>query len=125
MTGKKRPFVLVLTGIAIAFMALAAFTRITENNKTVKRAISCNSQWTEKPCVFKTFMGMETFDTAAVKFDSRLTEAAIRNGLNWIMQAQQNNGGWGAGSHYHQEISDPHAVPADPAATALVGMALL
>lgn len=124
MTFTKRPFTLLLTGIATAFIALAAFTSHT-NNKTVKRAISCNSTPPQKPCVFRTLIGMEPFDTAAVTYDPRLNEAAIRNGLNWIVQAQQLNGGWGAGSHYHQEISDPHAVPADPAATALVAMALL
>lgn len=125
MNCKNRPFILLLVGIATAFIALAAFTNHTDYNKTAKHAISCNSTPPKKACVFKTLIGMESFDTAAVKYDPRLTEAAIRNGLNWILQAQQSNGGWGAGSHYHQKVSDPHAVPADPASTALVAMALL
>jgi hypothetical protein len=122
MTIKNKPFMLLLMGIAIAFIALAAFTH---TNRTIKHAISCNSLSPQKACVFRTLIGAEPFDTAAVKYDPALTEAAIRNGLNWIVQAQQSNGGWGAGSHYHQDVTDPHAVPADPAATAMVGMALL
>ena len=123
MNFKNQPFALLFMGIAIAFIALAAFTH-HNNSKTVNQPISC-SMPPQKACVFRTLIGAESFDTAAVKYDPRLTEAAIRNGLNWIIQAQQNNGGWGAGSHYNQNISDPHAVPADPAATSLVGMALL
>ena len=41
------------------------------------------------------------------------------------MRAQNQNGGWGAGSHSRQDITDPHAVSADPATTAMVSMALL
>jgi hypothetical protein len=125
MTFANRPVTLVLTGIFTACIALAAFTRHTKNTKTENHAISCRAMTAPKACVFRTFMGLESFDTSTVHFDRRLTEVAIRNGLNWIVQAQQPNGGWGAGSHYNQQVSDPHAVPADPAATALVGMALL
>jgi len=42
-----------------------------------------------------------------------------------MAEAQQKNGGWGAGSHYRQREMDPHAVDADPATTSMVGMALL
>jgi hypothetical protein len=125
MTFANRPVTLLLIGAATACVALAAFTRHTKNTKTENHAISCKSMPAHKACVFKTFMGLESFDTSKVNFDRRLTEAAIRNGLNWIIQAQHSNGGWGAGSHHSQQVHDPHAVPADPAATALVGMALL
>ena len=50
---------------------------------------------------------------------------SMKNGLQWVIDAQQANGGWGAGLHSRQEIKDPHAVKTDPATTAMVGMALL
>jgi hypothetical protein len=125
MTFANRSVALVLIGAATACIALVAFTDHSENTKTENQAISCKTMPVHKACVFKTFMGLESFDTSTVRFDRRLTEAAIRNGLNWILQAQHTNGGWGAGSHYNQQVHDPHAVPADPATTALVGMALL
>ncbi len=46
-------------------------------------------------------------------------------GLRWMAQAQNQDGGWGAGSHYNQQVMDPHAVKSDPATTAMVAMALL
>ena len=39
--------------------------------------------------------------------------------------AQNADGGWGSGSHYQQNVRDPHAVQSDPATTSLVAMALL
>ena len=39
--------------------------------------------------------------------------------VNWLLEAQSPNGGWGAGSHSYQNITDPHAVQTDPATTAL------
>ncbi|TWT53159.1 hypothetical protein Pla22_07870 [Rubripirellula amarantea] len=49
----------------------------------------------------------------------------IKRGIKWLVAAQQANGGWGAGSHAHQEIRDPNAVPTDPATTAFAATALL
>ena len=45
--------------------------------------------------------------------------------VNWLLEAQSPNGGWGAGSHSYQNITDPHAVQTDPATTAFAAMALL
>jgi hypothetical protein len=42
-----------------------------------------------------------------------------------MAKAQNNDGGWGAGSHYKQIVLDPHAVKSDPASTAITCMALL
>jgi len=52
-------------------------------------------------------------------------QRSVELGLQWIVEAQQANGGWGAGSHQRQDIMNPHAVQADPATTAMVAMALL
>ena len=45
--------------------------------------------------------------------------------VNWLLEAQSPNGGWGAGSHSYQEVRDPHAVQTDPATTSFAAMALL
>jgi autotransporter-associated beta strand protein len=49
----------------------------------------------------------------------------VNNGLTWLVKAQHKDGGWGAGSHAHQDVRDPHAVVVDPATTAFVASALL
>lgn len=78
-----------------------------------------------KGCVFLTIMGKEDSDSDFVYNTPASVMTSISDGLEWIAQAQQNNGGWGAGSNRRQDIVDPHAVKADPATTAMVGMALL
>jgi hypothetical protein len=45
--------------------------------------------------------------------------------INWLIEAQSPDGGWGAGSHAFQNVKDPHAVKTDPATTAFAAMALL
>lgn len=49
----------------------------------------------------------------------------LQKSLSWLAASQFENGGWGAGSHSHQEIRDPRAVQIDPATTAFSAMALL
>lgn len=51
--------------------------------------------------------------------------AFVQKGLDWLLAAQHEDGGWGAGSHARQQIRDPKAVQTDPATTAFVGLALL
>lgn len=48
-----------------------------------------------------------------------------QNAIQWLVEAQSPNGGWGAGSHAFQNIRDPHQVQTDPATTAFAAMALL
>lgn len=110
---------LIALGLGTALL-LAAFT---SHKKAVAEIESCPIP--EKACIFKTFLGLEAFDTTGMTHNSALIEASISRGLTWIAEAQANNGGWGAGSHQRQDIRDPHAVSTDPATTALVGMALL
>ncbi|MEO5907530.1 MAG: hypothetical protein ABIQ11_12440, partial [Saprospiraceae bacterium] len=47
------------------------------------------------------------------------------NAVEWLLEAQSPNGGWGAGSHAFQNVTDPHQVQTDPATTSFAAMALL
>jgi hypothetical protein len=49
----------------------------------------------------------------------------VTKGVAWLIAAQHNDGGWGGGSHAHQEVRDPHAVTTDPATTSFTLLALL
>jgi hypothetical protein len=126
MTRTTGPALLLSIPAAIIMLiAIMAFERDNKHNKTTTAAISCSNNIVKKACVFKTFIGLESFDTSAVRIDSRLIDNSVSKGIGWLLQAQQTNGGWGAGTHSAQHIRDPHAVPADPASTALVAMAML
>src|SRR5690349_10769249 len=78
-----------------------------------------------KGCVFRTVMGEESSDSSFIYKTTEAVQKSLDKGLTWIAQAQNKNGGWGAGSHNRQDIMDPHAVTTDPATTAMVAMAIL
>ena len=80
---------------------------------------------THRACVFMTVMGEESSEGQAIFKTPENVQVSIKKGLSWIMEAQQNNGAWGAGLHSRQDITNPHAVSTDPATTAMVLMALL
>ena len=80
---------------------------------------------TAKACVFQTVFGIEPSDSNFIYKTPAKSQHAIETALVWMEKAQQKDGGWGAGSYYHQDITDPHAVTSDPATTAIVSMALL
>lgn len=98
--------------------ALTAFTRRAEEPRRVLRPYP-------KGCVFRTVMGEESAENMAIYKTATNVTSSLDRGLNWMIQAQNNDGGWGAGSHSRQDIRDPHAVKSDPATTAMVAMALL
>src|SRR3981081_1996484 len=124
MKQRKGPLAILFAGLfSVIMFALLAFTH--DHKKKTDPAKSCCIKGIEKACIFRTLMGIETFDTSLVKFDSRTVDISIQNGLDWLIKAQQDNGGWGAGSHMRQDIRDPHAVPTDPATTSLAAMSLL
>lgn len=101
-------------------LLLAAFTT---NKKETATSVACTPE--EKACIFKTVLGLESYDTALVIHNRALVESSIKKGLVWMAAAQADNGGYGAGSHHRQDVRDPHAVDTDPATTALVAMSLL
>jgi hypothetical protein len=76
-------------------------------------------------CVFKTvFEGEFNFDSLKYETPEQV-RASLDKALGWLIKSQHKDGGWGAGSHYQQDIKDPFAVPSDPATTAMVSMSLL
>ena len=108
--------VFLLVGIALLF----AFTM--RRAEPMKKKIPFVAP---KGCVFRTIMGEEPSEGHVIYKTPEKVLLAINEGLDWIVKAQQTNGGWGAGSHGRQQITNPHAVETDPATTAMVAMAML
>ncbi len=78
-----------------------------------------------KGCVFKTVYEGEGLDSGFVMRTPQAVMASEKRGLEWLVNAQANDGGYGAGTHARQDITDPHSVSTDPATTAMVAMALM
>lgn len=102
----------------LVLMGVVLYTTLTASKP--KRTLQ-----PEKGCVFMTVMGEQPSNGFNRYKSNENTRLAVRDGLQWLSKAQLPNGGYGAGSHAAQHIRDPHAVKADPATTAMVGMALL
>lgn len=76
-------------------------------------------------CVFMTVYEGAGLDSSFILATSATVLRAEDRALQFLVSAQGEDGGYGAGSHARQDIRDPHAVAADPATTAMVGMAIL
>jgi len=111
----------ILTLMAVGTILLFGFTiRKFEDTKKKPKAFV-----PPKGCVFRTVMGEESSALSSEYKTPEKVQLSLDRGLTWIVGAQNQNGGWGAGSHSRQDITDPHEVSADPATTAMVSMALL
>jgi len=108
----------LLWAVPFAFLGILLYITLTASKP--KRTLQ-----PEKGCVFMTVMGEESSKTFDRFRSDENVQLSVRDGLQWLSEAQLPNGGYGAGSHSAQHIKDPHAVKADPATTAMVGMALL
>ncbi len=108
--------------LKITSLGLAAAATISVLSLSVK-----NDSHAKEPrgCVFRTLFGEESADSAFVYKTPERVFQSMDKGLDWLEKAQQNDGGWGAGSHSRQDVMDPMAVKTDPATTAMVEMALL
>lgn len=102
-------FALLLIGIALLFAFLPA-----EEVET-----------TPQDCVFNNVFGIVELDSSFLHAPLPKVQASLDRGLDWLITAQHPDGGWGAGFRSAQHVRDPHAVPPDPATTAMVSMALL
>lgn len=109
---KNKIVAILLTGCVV--LAITAFTKKDRNLRPYP-----------KGCVFRTVMGEESSDNMFIYNTSEILNTSLDRGLSWIGEAQNNDGGWGAGTHARQDIYDPHAVSSDPATTSMVAMALL
>jgi hypothetical protein len=105
------------TKLAIVAIAMGITIALTSFTKTSLRPYP-------KGCVFRTVMGEESSDNMAIFNTPELVSTSLDRGLSWIAEAQNKDGGWGAGTHARQDIHDPH-VTSDPATTSMVAMALL
>ena len=105
-------------GMVACCAMLVAFT-------SRERHVTKNLRPYPKGCVFRTVMGEESSDSMFIFKTPARVNASVDRALIWIVGAQSNNGGWGAGSHSRQDVLDPHSVATDPATTAMVSMALL
>ena len=118
---KKTTCIAAIGIIAIGATLLPSFTFKKETKKkqfTTYRSIP-------KGCVYRTLMGEESSDSSFRYKTPEKVSGSLTKGLAWIAGAQNQNGGWGAGSHSRQDVIDPHAVASDPATTAMVAMSLL
>src|SRR5690349_20258684 len=52
-----------------------------------------------KGCVFRTVFGEDSSKNMYVYSTPKNVTKAIDHALGWMVEAQQQNGGWGAGSH--------------------------
>ncbi len=119
MTILKTSGLALLAGsMLILAMPQSSKTRIPTSSRDITLCI------TPRGCVFRTIFGEEVSIPSRYPTPGKV-QYAIDKGLGWMIQAQQANGGWGAGSHQRQDVLDPHAVQTDPATTAMVAMALL
>jgi hypothetical protein len=78
-----------------------------------------------KGCVFQTLFGLESSDSMFIYKTPEKVISSIDKGLLFLSNAQQSNGGFGAGLSSRQDIMDPLAVKTDPATTAMVAMAMM
>ena len=125
---RKHLFVIAaLAGTAGIAALLISFRPITRPIITGARHPECCQAPRPKAegCVFKTVFEGEGLDSSFVLKAPEKVISAERDALQWLVRAQANDGGFGAGSHARQDIMDPHAVSTDPATTAMVAMAIM
>jgi len=81
-----------------------------------------------KACVMRTIFNEPqpgvNLEAYSEDFRRAKIDSSMSSGKTWLLKAQAPNGGWGAGSHSRQDITDPGRVQQDPASTAMSMMAL-
>lgn len=111
----------VVTGAALS----SQFTSKEQPLARYKAPVTTEKPVTEeKPCVFMSVMGEQSVTDYAQYKNNTKAQVTIDKGEKWLAEAQNKDGGWGAGSHSNQGEMNPHAVSSDPATTAMASMAL-
>ncbi len=110
----------MITGSAIYFLSQHTSSLTPIKIQTEKKHNACvmRTIFNEPQSNVNLKAYMENF--RAGKIDS-----AISSGKEWLLKAQAPNGGWGAGTHTRQDITDPSKLQQDPASTAMSLMALM
>jgi hypothetical protein len=106
-------------------LSILAATPFVFNNKAPKEEIATRILEPIEGCVFMTVMGEQSSKDFSIYKNDENIVLSINDGLSWLSKSQLPNGGFGAGTHARQDITDPLAVKADPATTAMVAMALV
>ncbi|WP_299366533.1 hypothetical protein [Winogradskyella sp.] len=121
MESKTKGLIGIIGMVTILIIIALSVVNIASAKKTIAKVEVKD----ETGCVFMTTFGEQSSEGYA-KFKLRdNVQPVVNNGLNWLANAQLENGGYGAGSHNNQREMNPHAVNADPATTAMVAMAFL
>ena len=116
----------VLTGISIMLVSFRSDHKRSLSDTTRACCYNHTTPPAEpKGCVFKTVYEGEGLDPEFVLATPATVLAAQDQAFSWMMQAQNADGGFGAGTHARQDVRDPHTVKSDPATTAMVSMAML
>lgn len=114
--------IIAMSMLVVSTVMLLSFTFRRADTKTSKKKTGFVPP---KGCVFRTVMGEESSDSSFIYKTPGKVLSSMTRGLAWIVEAQNANGGWGAGSHSRQDVTNPHAVQTDPATTSMVAMALV
>ena len=114
-----------LIASAVALLSAGTLVLFSFNPSPTKEC--CMKPAAERPpgCVFKTVFEGEGLDpNFAVKTPAQVVVSQDK-AFDWMIKAQNQDGGFAAGTHANQGVMDPHASPSDPATTAMVSMAML
>ncbi|NHN27156.1 hypothetical protein FIA58_015850 [Flavobacterium jejuense] len=124
MKNQKSKILTVTAIVALTSLAWLSNRVLEGKNSTEKESFLAVNPTEEKPCVFMSVMGEQSVEGYSnYKIENTYSEK-ITAGENWIISAQNKDGGWGAGSHNNQREMNPHAVSSDPATTAMAAMSL-
>ena len=113
--------------IAGAVALASAGTLLLFSFNTAPTEACCMKPAAERPpgCVFKTVFEGEGLDpNFTVKTPAEVLTSQGK-AFDWMVGAQNQDGGFAAGTHARQDVMDPHAAKSDPATTAMVSMAML
>lgn len=118
---KTENLLLALTTSVLLTGAVIKTSDGVNNNTSVYYA---QKNQEEPPCVFMSVMGEQPVAQYGIYKNDTTLKNVVQKGEKWLITAQNNDGGWGAGSHSNQGEMNPHAVQSDPATTAMAAMAL-